>query len=718
MTRRLFMQTKRANVELPEYAQSNDQGINAMSLNETVTFAHQDNRSELLEKEDSLKRSNSVNDMQYLHEVTVTAKSKQLFSPERNGRINIDFVVRVPKEMIQDNYRLILEPTLLYNDSVVFLDQLVLKGEHFIDKQKKDSLLYGNYIHSIVPRSDYDSVYLDREGIRRDLRKRQEFYFDLYRTQWRKLSAWLNYRKMVEERYMRYNTQKDGNREELLHAYNRQEKESALRSYALGKDTIGFARRYQHQYKNRVKLFAIYKLRRELTTDNVPKKYREFFLNNMKLTDIMNRSTSEKDSIDIARDRYLYRQIVRNEAKDKNKEKVYDWLVHFPKEEGYIRLDTVIATGGNDFLYFYRQEYPVAAGLKQLRVTMNGKVVAVDRSSYIMPPADTLSYIISSMVQLVDTSLIVRKTKVYRNISDRFAVYLKYEPNQSKFNIEYKDNRSEIDRLMAHYVKYTDEIGLHVDSVEVTATTSLDGSWDSNMTLSQNRSEDFKEYLETYHRDKFTPGMIDAKFGGEDWNTMIQLLKGRKDIINKDSILSILGRAVDPDDTEMQIRLRYRKDYKIIQDSIYPQLRKVDLVFNLSRPEMEVVDSIHSQMKDGYAEGLRLLRERDYLGALELLRDYPDYNTALCLVCLGYNGKAYDILHSLKNEASNGNTEYLLAIVCSSMGKEEEAVEHLFRALQLDPNKVYRTEIDAEIVNLVRNHNLQKKIQQVIRNER
>lgn len=79
----------------------------------------------------------------------------------------------------------------------------------------------------------------------------------------------------------------------------------------------------------------------------------------------------------------------------------------------------------------------------------------------------------------------------------------------------------------------------------------------------------------------------------------------------------------------------------------------MDITFHLSRPGMMAVDSIRREVKQGYGEGMRLLQEREYWKALEILGDYPDYNTALCLACMGYNGRACDLLKKLPESAGN-----------------------------------------------------------------
>ena len=77
---------------------------------------------------------------------------------------------------------------------------------------------------------------------------------------------------------------------------------------------------------------------------------------------------------------------------------------------------------------------------------------------------------------------------------------------------------------------------------------------------------------------------------------------------------------------------------------------------------------------------------------------------------LGYDKPAYDIL--LKEQES-ANQEYLLAILCSRLGKEAEAVRRFLHSCELDDSKVYRGALDPEINRLIRAYNLNKKLNEL-----
>lgn len=60
-------------------------------------------------------------------EVTVMAKSATI--PERNGKINIDFIIKVPQKLLQPDWRMVILPQLINGEQVMHLDSIEIKGE-------------------------------------------------------------------------------------------------------------------------------------------------------------------------------------------------------------------------------------------------------------------------------------------------------------------------------------------------------------------------------------------------------------------------------------------------------------------------------------------------------------------------------------------------------------------------------------------------------------
>lgn len=85
------------------------------------------------------------------------------------------------------------------------------------------------------------------------------------------------------------------------------------------------------------------------------------------------------------------------------REAAFNRFVKFPYPED-ARLDSVVECR-NMMTYYYSEEVSTDETSKRMTVTLEGKVLGIDDSSYRLPPSDTLSYVVSSMLSFVDTLL-------------------------------------------------------------------------------------------------------------------------------------------------------------------------------------------------------------------------------------------------------------------------------------------------------------------------
>ena len=250
-----------------------------------------------------------------------------------------------------------------------------------------------------------------------------------------------------------------------------------------------------------------------------------------------------------------------------------------------------------------------------------------------------------------------------------------------------------------------------IDSINMTASASPEGEWLLNEALAKRRAVSLKNYFAKKMDDRVgVDTLFNAKWIAEDWKRVYELISQDNYLTSKNQILDIISAEPDPDKRELLIKKKYPAEYAHIKDSIYPRLRTVEFQFNLHRSGM-TKDTIHTTEPDTlYARGRELLKSRKYKDALAILIEYNDYNTAIAYMSLGYDKPAYDIL--LKEQKS-ANQQYLLAILCSRFGKEEEAVRRFLHACELDNSKVYRGALDPEINRLIRKYNLNKKIEEL-----
>ena len=269
-----------------------------------------------------------------------------------------------------------------------------------------------------------------------------------------------------------------------------------------------------------------------------------------------------------------------------------------------------------------------------------------------------------------------------------------------------------MDKILNTYQTFAKTGFYSIDSVFIKVSTSLDGTFDDNITLSEKRSIALKNYIKGAIGDQIdVESVFRTEHTSEDWNTLVKEIQRRDDIKNKAEIINLLTTAKFPDSTEDEIKRTYRADFAIIRDSIYPLLNRAEVTFNMHRTDMTQSSEVRREFREGYDEGIRLLQEREYWKAIEILAQYPDYNAALCLTCLGFNAKAYELLQDLPK---TGGTEYLLAILSERLNKTEDVTTHLMESFKLDPTKIYRAPLDSEVAKIIEKYNLQPRIDQLL----
>ena len=94
-----------------------------------------------------------------IEQVTVVAKMRSI--PERNGRVVLDFIVTLPRQLLGKSCSVVITPILHKPDESVALEDLVIRGGRFSLLQERDYWQYETYVERFRP----DTV--GREGLAR-----------------------------------------------------------------------------------------------------------------------------------------------------------------------------------------------------------------------------------------------------------------------------------------------------------------------------------------------------------------------------------------------------------------------------------------------------------------------------------------------------------------------------------------------------------------------
>ena len=378
------------------------------------------------------------------------------------------------------------------------------------------------------------------------------------------------------------------------------------------------------------------------------------------------------------------------------REVAFNRFVKFPYPED-VRLDSLVESRST-VTYYYSQEVKTDETSKKMLVTLQGQVLAVDDSAYRLPPSDTLSYIVSSMLSFVDTvpRYRIRIVDKYLTVEDRN--YIQFFVGDTRVVDTLGDNWRQLDKITGLMRQIVEQQEFWVDTITLTAASSPEGAYAFNDRLSQGRAAALKRYLvRRYGRSIDT--MLTVRWEAEDWQELTNRIRTDREVVNRDAILELIVAEKNPDRREQAIRQRFPEEYAYIRSVIYPQLRAVNFRYNLRRKGM-VKDTIHTtELDTAYARGVELLQKRKYAKALYILNDYNDRNTVVAHLSLDHNERAMELLATMPKDAV---TEYLRAIACSRLGRKEEGRRHFLEACRLDERMEYRGNLDPEIAELLK----------------
>ena len=397
------------------------------------------------------------------------------------------------------------------------------------------------------------------------------------------------------------------------------------------------------------------------------------------------------------RDYWQYETYVERFRPDTvGREAAFNRFVKFPYPED-VRLDSLVE-GRSTVTYYYSQEVKTDETSKKILVTLQGQVLAVDDSAYRLPPSDTLSYVVSSMLSFVDTVPRYRIKVIDKFVTVEDRNYIQFFVGDTRVVDTQDDNRRQLDKITGLMRQIVEQQEFWVDTITLTAASSPEGAYAFNDRLSQGRSAALKRYLvRRYGRSIDT--MLTVRWVAEDWQELTNRIRTDREVVSRDAILELIVAEKNPDRREQAIRQRFPKEYAYIRSVIYPQLRAVNFRYSLRRKGM-VKDTIHTtELDTAYARGVQLLQKRKYAKALYILNDYNDRNTVVAHLSLDHNERAMELLATMPKDAV---TEYLRAIACSRLGRKAEGREHFLEACRLDGRMEYRGNLDPEIAELLK----------------
>ena len=402
-------------------------------------------------------------------------------------------------------------------------------------------------------------------------------------------------------------------------------------------------------------------------------------------------------------------KVKRNEWKKRNRSAIFGRFVKDPVISEGAKLDTVITAEGG-LVYQYNHTFRSRPGLRKVMVSLDGKVYENGNCVLELPFPQDITFYISSLSSLVDTTVRYRMQVLERTVYDHTLALIDFDKGSFRVDTLLGDNASELRRVHRCVEDVIAMSGLVLDSLVVRASCSPEGAYRLNERLSLARSKavteavsvpaEMKRCLKTAcmpenwgHFRKLVSN--DTLLGRTSRDKILKLTQGL-DIIGRREGTAASAEAMD----KAEAKLSGLPEYRYLREKIYPQLRSVSFEFHLHREGM-VKDTVHTTVVDSvYMSGVEALKELDYKTAVGILRPYRDYNAALACLSMGYDHSALDILEGL--DLQEPRVCYLMAMVLSRLERYGRAMECFEKALELAPALEFRANLDPEMSVLIK----------------
>lgn len=392
-------------------------------------------------------------------------------------------------------------------------------------------------------------------------------------------------------------------------------------------------------------------------------------------------------------------KIYFNERRKSRVGTMYDRYVKDPIVTDGIRLDTVLTASGGDFIYRYKHTFKSRPGLKKVMVNLTGEIYEAGEHLQSLPFPEELTYYISSLSTMADFTPKYRMFVLERNVYDNTKALIDFEKGSHVIDTTLSDNASELARVVRCIGDVFARQEYVLDSLIVKASCSPEGSYAHNSRLASARSESIKDYIWEYIPEEWRDS-VRTSHVPENWQ-QLRLIVANDTLLEDASRKKILYLTEDlrrPD--EVESKLSGMTEYRYLREKVYPQLRSVSFDFHLHRAGMQK-DTVHTTELDTvYMSGLEALKNLDYKKAVEVLRPYRDYNTALAYMSADYNHSALDVLNDLDD--TDARVCYMKALILSRLGVPDEAMRYFELSLVYDPYLEFRANLDPEMSSLVK----------------
>ena len=585
-----------------------------------------------------------------LEAASVTARFRNV--AERGGKVNIEFAVTVPQDMMDPQWQLRFYPQMYVLEDTLELDPILITGQEYRNEQMRGYRRYEKFLQSIVTDSmEFVNMKLLEIFIERNIPALYAFRTDsTFVSDAEFASAFGVTEQQAIEHYTNRlaksaNERRKARKEERFRQYVKVPIEQGFRLDTVMREINGdFRYVYAHTLATRPRL-------RKVDVVLSGAIYKE----DAKIYDIpecepLTYYISSLSAFVDGTERYMTKVIERKESANT--------ACYVEFEHDRYEVDESLGYNRDEI---GRIKKNLSALINNDEFEMDSIVVTASSS-----PEGTVAY---------NTRLTQRRSEAvaeyFRRFIDEYRDSVKVDEG---FVVDMRgDPRSEPGMTGEEYP-------------ETPVRRSFAYAQDDNGDAQDDIKKD---------RDGYRIQFI-ARNDAENWR-MLDVLVAEDTVMGyEDKIAYINACELDDLDRREEV-LQKLGCYRHLREKVYPRLRTVKFNFYLHRKDMQK-DTVHTTVIDStYMAGVQAIRDRDYETAVTLLRPYQDYNSAVAFCALDYNASALAILERLPK---TDKVNYMLAIVYSRLGETEKAVRCYEEACRLNPGFVHRGNLDPEVMML------------------
>lgn len=541
-----------------------------------------------------------------IEEVVISASSRRNLV-ERNGKINVDFIVTVPQDFLNKNWRMVVDPRMQKGPDTLSLEPLVFSGENYRAMQRREYQRYDEYLSRIVDSADYFDRFGNKKAYGRYLtmvaRKRGD-YADVYRRldamtpEQARMDKRLGWMTPRQERRMianlrSYVRQTDGKTERfvtykpipdspfdhlndyLTPRYRYQSGETLpggeIYTRVNGKYVDGTDLKREAYYNalavssqnvrrqvNAADKAGVTRMTEERMafTGDRPALAEHILL---ELSDSATRSNynirkqfaadqvavlGEVDTLG------LRQGMLRKGLVDRNNRLVAESDVAFARRvpHPYVsnaRLDTIIYRPDGKIDFHYTEEVPSDENTSKLYLFLNSRVEDTKDRRYLVQKSDTLTYNVASMTSFLDESPRYMQRIVLRDAEANARFNFTFPSGKTELIDTLRENREQIAAVRDLTRKLmTDPIYI-IDSITLRATASPEGAWATNERLAHDRAEALRRILIADFRKMYDSLRISATVTLDEQGRQVYVKGNADDLPNLPNILLTNSLAED-----------------------------------------------------------------------------------------------------------------------------------------------------------------------------